>query len=124
MYISSRRRAPKPIDHYKVEIKLREILCMNITVPMTKAARIVGVDRRTLYKKFQEICNAISKRYTEYQRAKIEEGRQRLKEEITEACLRLREQRLHPSNRRIAQYLGKPGYRNRREVSAIARTFR
>lgn len=123
-YISCPRRANKRIDYDKAEIKLREILCMNIAISMEEAARIVGVERRTLYKKFKEVCNAISKRYTEYQRAKIEGERQRLKEEITEACLRLREQGFYPSKRRIAEYLGKPGYANRRDVSAIARTFR
>jgi hypothetical protein len=124
MYMSRPVRTVKRIDYSKVGAALRDLLCRDIPISMEEASVIVGVDVRSLYARFSEICYAISKRNAEYQRAVVEERRQRLKEEVTEACIRLRAQGLYPSKRRIAKHLGKPPYANRRDVTAIARNYR
>jgi hypothetical protein len=123
-YISRPPRTVRQIDYHKVEVKLRDILRKDIPISVTQAGEAVGVNRRTLYYKFPEICYAISKRYAEYRRAEVEKQRQQFEDEVTEACVQLKAQRVYPSNRKIAKFLGKPTYLNRRGVTAIARAFR
>jgi TniQ len=124
MYIFHPPRAVKRIDYSKVEATLHDVLHNNAPRSMREVGEIVGVHPRTFYVRFPTICYAISKRHAEYRQAQLEKGRQRLKDEVAEACIKLRAQRLYPPNRRIAAYLGKPPYLSQRDGSAIARTFR
>jgi hypothetical protein len=122
--ISSPSRAFVPVDYSKAKLQLLDVLDNVIPISMREAGNIVGINCHSLYEKFPKLCRAISRRYAAYKKAQFEKERRQLGDEVTEACVQLKAKGVYPSNRKIAEFLGKPAYLNRRDVNAIARAFR
>ncbi len=86
---------------------------------MHEVAQHLGYDQSHLYKHFPELCQAISKRYQDYQKVKGEERLLRTCDEVRGAMRRLYEEGYYPSKHRLTKVLPKPGVLRRPEVSAV-----
>jgi transcriptional regulator with XRE-family HTH domain len=75
---------------------------------MHEVALRLEYDPSHLYKHFPDLCQAISRRYQEHQKAMHEKRLQRTCAEVREAMHRLHEQGCYPSNRQLSKVLPKP----------------
>ncbi len=91
---------------------------------MHEVAQRLGYDQSHLYKRFPDLCQAISKRYQDHRKARGEERLRRTCDEVREAMRRLYEQGYYPSKGRLRKVLP-PGVLQRSEVRAVwYETFR
>ncbi|SRR6266702_1126445 len=77
--------------------------------PMSEVAKCLGYDQSFLYKRFPEICRAISSRCRAYRKRKRKERKQKILDEVRQATFRVYDQNLYPSQERVRRLLTKPG---------------
>lgn len=81
----------------------------------------LGYDPSHLYKHFPDLCQAISRRYQDYQKVMREERLQRTCDQVREAMRRLHEQGCYLSNRQLHKVLAKPAILREPTVRAVWR---
>jgi hypothetical protein len=86
---------------------------------MTKVAAELGYDRGLLYKYLPDLHCQIRDRYKEFIQSGHRKRRLQLEEEVKEACLELYGQGVYLTVPAVADFLGKPTYKGRRDVRAI-----
>lgn len=107
--VSRRPRCAKPYDEEKTRRQLELILVAEPPISMREASRRIGHSGRWLYMCFPELCRAISARHAAYQKEACEKERNRRREEIRRAALRLHAEGIYPTQPKIAALLKKPG---------------
>lgn len=76
---------------------------------LATVARRLGQARASLRRHLPDLCRAISQRYLLDQKARGDQTRQRLGDEIRQVTVRIHDQGLYPSARRVAALLAEPG---------------
>lgn len=106
---NTKKISRKPLNHSAIEKKLTELLSHGLPISMKLAAKIVGHDRRVLYRKFPLQCKQISNRYKEYIKERSEQRIKQLKAEINQVFHLLINEGFYPSRRKIEDKLNKKG---------------
>lgn len=99
----------KPLNYDVIEKKMIELSTMETPLSMNSVAKIVGRDRRVLYRNFPDLCKQISKRYNYYINERSMQRIKSLKEQIKLAFNELRNEGIYPSRRKIEQKVNKIG---------------
>lgn len=107
--VKKEKKSRKPLNLIVIEKKLIELSISNPAISMSKAANIIGHDKRVLYSNFPDHCKQISKRYREYVATKSNHRIEMLKVEIDNAFISLTSQGIYPSARRMEQLVNKRG---------------
>lgn len=113
-------------DLTSVEKSLKLILSKSQEKPLslTAAAKQLGFNRRTLTRRFPELCQAISSRYIEYKKNCRLETIQKCIREIEEAVVELNRQDIYPSESNVSKLISQPGYFREKEVRAALKKAR
>lgn len=108
------------------EIEKQLINYVKISPPpsLRKVSVEVGHDRSTLLKWFPDLCNKISQRYKEFLQAYYKTQRDKRELEVQRACMELHKRQIYPSAGNVAEFLGKPSYAGRRDVTAVVKATR
>ena len=100
--------------------RIRRVLTRALTDPthpsLTRIARQVGHDLKTLEQHAPALCRAIQTRYITHLRNGRRREQQRLRRTTRKAIRALRAAAVYPSSRRVALFLGNRGYRRHRDV--------
>ncbi len=112
-------RTTRPFDFIGVERLLKKRLTVFPPISMTAIAGALGHDRNTLYKYFPELCRKLCDRYREFLQAEYRTLRTQREEEVREACLGLFKRGVYLTDRSVAEFMGKPSYKGRRDVRAV-----
>ena len=118
--LCNKRISPKSFDSDRVEEVLLVCLATSEEPPptMKEVAQQLGYDRRTISRRFPELCHAISTRYQSYRKAlRLTEVEQSC-QEVQQIALELLHRGVHPSEARVSELMSKPGYFRYREVRA------
>src|SRR5690625_1051381 len=99
----------KPLNYDVIEKKLIEHLSTDTPISMNSVAKVIGRDKRVLYRNFPDLCKQISRRYYDYTKEKSELRIKRLKEQIKLAFNELKCEGLYPSRRKIEEKINKNG---------------
>jgi hypothetical protein len=99
----------KPLNYDVIEKKLIELSTMKTPLSMNSVAKILGRDRRVLYRNFPDLCKQISKQYNDYIKERSEQRIDRLKEQIKTAFNQLTSKGIYPSRRKIEEKVNKIG---------------
>lgn len=103
------KQTRNPLNYDAIEKKLIELLSIDIPISMNSVARVIGRDRRVLYRNFPDLCKQISKRYYNYMKEKSELRIIKLKEQIRLGFNELENEGLYPSRRKIEHKINKNG---------------
>ena len=105
-------------DLTSVEKSLKLILSKSQEKPLslTAVAKRLGFNRRTLTRRFPELCQAISNQYIEYKKNCRLETIKKCIHEIEEAVVELNRQNIYPSESNVSKLISKPGYFREKEV--------
>jgi hypothetical protein len=112
-------RTIRSFDPSSVKRQLEKYLTITPPISMTRTAAEMGYDRGRLYKYFPELYRKISSRYKEFLQAKYKKQRIQREEEVRAACIELYRRDVYLTARTVADLLGKPSYKGRRDVRAI-----
>jgi len=99
----------KPLNYDVIERKLIEHLSTETPISMNSVAKVIGRDKRVLYRNFPDLCKQISRRYYDYIKEKSELRIKKLKEQIKLAFNELENEGLYPSRRKIEEKVNKIG---------------
>lgn len=121
---NSSRRESKPFESDHVRRYLEAVISSEESPPpsMEEVARRLEYDRRTIYRYFRDLCQAISFKYKKYRRESHLDILEQVCLEIKGIVDQLHAIGEYPSEMRVSEYLSKPGYlrykkvRNRLEV--------
>jgi len=107
-------------DFASVEESLKLISSQSQEKPpsLTAVAKQLGVNRRTLTRRFPELCQAISCKYIEYKKTRRLETIQKCTCEIEKAVVELNRQGIYPSESNVSKLISQPGYFREKEVRA------
>ncbi len=103
------KQTRKPLNYDVIEKKLIEHLSTDTPISMNSVAKVIGRDKRVLYRNFPDLCKQISRRYYDYIKEKSELRIKRLKEQINLAFNELKNEGLYPSRRKIEDKINKNG---------------
>ena len=92
----------------ELEAKLRAVLSEEPPRPLTQVAASLHRDRSELYRRWRELCHAITARHAGYRRERARKKRLALKEQVRQIVLELHQHGLHPSKERIIPLLHNP----------------
>lgn len=106
---NKKKHTRKPLNYDVIKKKLIELSTTETPISMNYAAKIIGRDRRVLYRNFPELCKGISKRYNDYVKEMSERRIMRLEEQIMQAFNELTNEGIYPSRRKIEKRLGMNG---------------
>ena len=81
-------------------------------------AKQLGFHRRTLTRRFPQLCQAISARYLEHRTSQYLQKMQQCRAEIEQAVIELRQQGVYPSESNVSKLLSQPGYFREQEMRA------
>ena len=87
-------------------------------LPMEEVARRLEIDRRTIFRLFPELCQAISAKSDKFQKVCHRQAIEQSCREVKQAVLKLYSEGLYPSEERVAQLISKPGYLRYKQVRA------
>lgn len=118
------QRNKKQFDSTKVYTALTKLLDEDPPPSMQAVAKRLGHDPRFLSRKFADLCHAVSTRFTQFQRACMEQRVQQCRKEVREAALKLQSEGVYPSRRRVSQFLKRPGDIERKEAYQVLREIR
>ena len=113
-------------DFTSVEKSLKLILSKSQEEPpsLTAVAKQLGVNRRTLTRRFPELCHAISNQYIEYKKARRLKQIQKCTYEIEKAVVELNRRGIYPSESNVSKLIFQPGYFREKEVRAALKKAR
>jgi hypothetical protein len=94
-------------DFTEVCIKLLQQLSLETPISMNKASLNVGVNKRTLYRKFPELCKEISKRYKEHSEKLSDEKRDYVYNLVRNTVEEIASEGIYPSRRQVEARLPK-----------------
>lgn len=106
-------------DWCTVESRLKEFLYSYPPSSLSTVSQSIGKQRETLKYRFPEITAAISQRFREYNQARIEVRKTRLRKEICEIVASLEAERIYPSIKRVGERVETPS--NMVEIRLILR---
>ncbi len=112
-------RTPRPFDCSRVRRQVERYLDVTPPVSMAKVAAELGYDRGLLYKYLPDLHRKICDRHKEFLQAECKKRRIQLQEEVREVCLELYRKGVYLTERSVAEFLGKPTYKGRRNVRAM-----
>jgi transcriptional regulator with XRE-family HTH domain len=104
------RRQVRRFDPFGIKLALEQALCQVPAPPMRQVAKCLGYDPSQVYKYFPDLCQAISRRYRARQAKNKQLRRQREREQLCDAMRKFHEQGIYPGQRRLQQFLSKPGF--------------
>jgi hypothetical protein len=104
------RRQVRRFDTDGIKLALEQALCQEPAPPMRQVAKSLGYDPSQVYKRFPDLCQAISGRYRADQSKNKQLRRQREREELRDAMRTFHEQGIYPGQRRLQKFLSKPGF--------------
>jgi transcriptional regulator with XRE-family HTH domain len=110
--LHNKRVSPKSFDSDQVEEVLLATIASGEEPPptMKEVAQQLGYDRRTISRRFPELCRAISTRCQSYRKAlRLREVEQSC-QEVQQIALELLNRGVHPSEARVSELMSKPGY--------------
>lgn len=112
------RKESKPFEFDRVRRYLETIASSEESPPpsMEEVARRLECDRRTIYRHFKELCQAVSLKYKKHRRESHLDIIEQVCLEIKEIVNRLHNDGEYPSEMRVSEYLSKPGYLRYRKV--------
>ena len=113
-------------DFTSVEKSLKSILSESHEQPLslTAIAKELGFNRRTLTRRFPELCQAISTRYLEYKKFHRLQKIKQCAVEIERAVVELNKQGIYPSESNVSKLMSQPGYFREKEVRAALKKAR
>ena len=91
---------------------------------LTEVAKQLGFNRRTLTRRFPELCKAISANYLEYRQSQRLQKMQKCALEIEQAVIELDRQGIYPSESNVSKLISQPGYFREKEVRAALKKAR
>ncbi|MRH42087.1 hypothetical protein GH741_05285 [Aquibacillus halophilus] len=106
----------RKIDHDFVKKQLEKIIQSRESISMSEAAEKIGVNKRTLYRNFRDLCIQISQKHKEYLGERKLQRIMDLKALIENSFIGLCEQRIYPSRRKMEHVMDKPGVLKEREL--------
>lgn len=108
------------IDTSHLEQQLKAFLVSHECppLPMEEIARRLEIHRRTIFRLFPELCQAISAKYDKFQKVCHRQAIEQSRREVKQAVLKLYSEGLYPSEERVAQLISKPGYLRYKQVRA------
>jgi len=118
------RARPRVFEPEKVKAEIEKYLDIHPPLSMAEISIRVGYDRQMLTKAFPEINKIVKLKYYKYRDVISKERRGKLEKEIKFAIRKLEKRGEFVSARRVAIFLNKPSYTNRREVAEIIFTYR
>lgn len=118
------RPRPRVFEPEKVKAEIEKYLDIHPPLSMAEISLKVGYDKGMLTKAFPEINKIVKSKYYKYRDAVSKSRRRKLVKEITFAIRNLEKREEFVSARRVAIFLNKPSYTNRREVAEIVFTYR
>lgn len=106
-----KRATPRKFNHHEIEDYLTEILSSSNT-PLTirEIARVLKIDRRTLYHHFPSLCKAISVKHRLYQKSLTEERIQNCCQEVETVVYQVLLAGEYPSETKVSKLISQPGY--------------
>ncbi|MGG6295174.1 TniQ family protein [Leptolyngbya sp. AN02str] len=114
----SSRNESKPFESDRVRSYLESIVSSEELPPpsMEEVARRLEYDRRTIYRHFRDLCQAVSLKYKRYRQESHLDIVEQVCLEIEEIVNQLHTDGEYPSEMRVSEYLSKPGYLRYRKV--------
>jgi hypothetical protein len=97
------------LDNNYIKKQLEEIIHEEEAFSMEAAAKRIGVNKRTLYRNFRELCIQISDQYKQYLEERKCQRILDLKVLIEETFINLYQLGIYPSRRKIELYMNRPG---------------
>lgn len=91
---------------------------------LTKVAKQLGFNRRTLTRRFPKLCQAISTNYLESRKSQRLHKIQKCALEIEQAVIELHKQGVYPSESNVSKLISQPGYFREKEVRAALKKAR
>src|SRR5699024_12161549 len=91
----------KPLNYDVIEKKLIEHLSTDTPISMNSVAKVIGRDKRVLYRNIPDLCKQISRRDNDYIKEKSELRIKKLKEKIKLAFNDLENERVYTSWRKM-----------------------
>ena len=113
------RPTPQPFNREQVRSKLKKFINNYPPLSLSEVCRRIGYDRGVIVKSFPEIQDRIKSNYNEYQKQLCENRKKALEEEIRLAVQKIEANGSFVSAGRVAKFLNKPSYKNRRDVARI-----
>lgn len=113
-------------DLVSTENTLKTILSKSYDEPpsLTAVAKELKINRRTITRRFPELCQAISNRYLEYRKSHRLQKIQHCILEIERAVVELNKQGIYPSESNVSKLMSQPGYFREKEVRTALRKAR
>jgi transcriptional regulator with XRE-family HTH domain len=117
------RKRMKPFNSEKVKSYLEALLTNDDSpvLSMEEVARQLGIDRRTIYKYFPDLCRAISARYVSHKKNSHEKIIEECCQEVRLAVSELHNQGKYPSESAVSKLISKPGYFRHKKVRLALR---
>lgn len=88
-------------DWQRIETSLKEALSKDPPYSMSETARCIGISQRALRGRFSELCQAISRRFEEWDIARMKVRKEQLRREVTDSVLALVSEGVYPSIKRV-----------------------
>lgn len=95
----------KKLDYEKISKELNSFMFIELPLSMEEIARRIKVPKRTLYKKFPDLCKSLSKRYMEEIKNRSMARRVHVESLIERSVKELNELNLYPTQKRIEKHL-------------------
>lgn len=113
-------------DFSSIENLLKSILVESENEPpsLTRVAEKLGCHRRSLTRRFPELCSAISAKYLEYRKSKSLQRIQQYISQIQKAVIELDKKGIYPSESNVSKFVGTPGYFRYQEVRSALKKAR
>lgn len=120
---TSLRTRSKSFNAERVKSYLEALLTNDESPPlsMEEVARQLGVDRRTIYKHFPDLCRAISARYISYQKDYHKKVIDECCQEVRLVAFELHNQGKYPTESAVSELVSKPGYFRYKKVRLALR---
>ncbi len=109
---SQKRKKPQVIDRKKLKDNLEDILHKEEIPPpsMAQVAKNLKISRRAISGHFPELCQKISAAYVEYRKVNQQEQIRKSSQEVERIVLKLHNEGMYPSERRVSKLMSKPGF--------------
>ncbi|HEX7998447.1 MAG TPA: hypothetical protein VF528_08665 [Pyrinomonadaceae bacterium] len=122
-FLLSKREKSKKSYWQTIERILRQVVESREPILIESVAAQLKCNQRTLYRKFPNLCHAITECYADYIKARAREREERFSREIRQVIIRLKREGLYPSYRRILFRVSPPKF-NHHVVYKIIREAR
>lgn len=94
-------RSPRHLDPKATKDVLLTILNQQTPLPMKEVATRIDLNKRLLYKRFPELCKAISTRHKEHRRKEQQRAHMVIADKVNKTRMSLHNIGLYPSRRRV-----------------------